>query len=283
LQVLRGRRKRKKAKRTWDSDDAVLAAAMQQAKLEKDMLREKETNAEEQGQTEAIINAQKDNRRNASFQISDTSKEDIFHSRLKETRETFDDEIEQERTRDTVRKCTRLSLAVRQFTAGHCDEASLVQFWNAVEANRVEQDTILRQLVRRGFEADTRGLLVSRIVIALMTLLKNDATCWPIMEYELKGGFWSSKERSDYLGNYFRIPEFYMRFISELLATNLDCVASFKGVFEPLICVNDGELGGEALTSILLKVRESRGIPGLKVAIRRLESARVELAWSAIP
>jgi hypothetical protein len=268
--------KKKKAKRTWDNDDAVLAAAMQQAKLEKDMLRE-ETNSEQQRQAEAMTNAQKDNHRNVSCPIADTSEEEIFYSPSKETRETSDDQIEQEGTRDPVRKCTRLSSAVRQFIAGSCDEASLVQGWNAVETNQVEQDTVLRQLVRRGFEENNSGPLVSRIVIALLTLLKNDATSWPIMEYELKGCFCRSKERSDHLGNFYRIPEFYICFISELLATNLDFVKSFKGVLEPLISLGDPELGGEGLTRILLKVKASRAMPGFRLAIRRMESARVEL------
>jgi hypothetical protein len=278
------KKKKKKAKRTRDDDDddddeAILAAAIQQAKVEKDMLQEMEKKAEEQREKEAITNAQEEHYKNIYCPTSDTSKHEIFSSSLKETGETLDGEIEVEKkNRNPVEKCTRLSSAVHQFTAGHYDNTRLVQCWSAADANQVEKDTVLRQIIRQGFEEDTEGLLLSRIVIVLVTVLKNEPTSWPMIEYELTAGFCRSKAKAHALGNFFRVPEFYTDFLSELLTIDLHHVTHLKGMLEPLIGLEDREMGHEALTSVLLRVQASRGIPGLKVAVQRMELARIELA-----
>jgi hypothetical protein len=187
--------------------------------------------------------------------------------------ETFDDGFERQRTCDFGK--SRLWSAVRQFMAGDYEETSFVRFWNAAQASEVDQASVMRQLVKLGFEvgaASIQGPPASRIFNALLTLLKNEAISWQMLECELAAGLFRSEKRARALGNFFCVPESYVGFISELLTTNFDRVSSSQGLLEPLFRVDDKEMALQMLLSVLQNVNASRGLPGLKVAMRQVES-----------
>jgi hypothetical protein len=294
--------KKKKPKRIGNDDDAVLAAAMQQAKLEEEVLRNSKT-TEAQGMKDPRLNGPEDiSAQESSFRFSSEENEEDMSSALEEMKEMFDEEMEEERkgcvlticachgcagametetTTGLLGKCMRLWLAVRRFTSGSDDKNSFLQLWHAVDASKVKQEIVLLQLVRHGFEQKIRGPKNSRIVSALLTLLKNDAISWSMMEKELTAGFNRSFEKARVLGNIFHVPEFYEDFIVELLTMKLQCPPSLQGVLEPLLRSDyqegDKEMVLETIVSVLMKVKASKGLPGLRDAVLRLESARVEL------
>ena len=70
--------------------------------------------------------------------------------------ETFDDGFERQRTCDLGK--SRLWSAVRQFMAGDYEETCFVRFWNAAQASEVDQASVMRQLVKLGFEVGAASI-----------------------------------------------------------------------------------------------------------------------------
>merc|ERR1719487_3083010 len=155
--------------------------------------------------------------------------------------------------------------------AASTTEADLVADWKKANAPESDQAKALKDMIENGFNNANKA---PAMVTAILALLKADVVSWRVLEAELAK---QTLFLPDSLLDNPAADKFYEDLVSGFLTLGVKSVTNFEGAFKPLTQLDNKEQGFEVLVRVLVSVKASKGLPGLKAALREMQGPLMEL------